>query len=433
VSDEAVGAGAVFTPGALIGGYRIDSRLGQGGMAVVYRAHDDRLGRLVALKVLAEEFAEDPEFRQRFMRESRAAAAVDDPHIIPVFNAGESGDLLYIAMRYVRGGDVAELLRQEGELPPVRAAEIVAQVASALDAAHRHGLVHRDVKPSNMLLDTAAGEGRPDHVYLADFGLSKHALTSTRITASGQFLGTLDYVAPEQIEGLQVDGRTDQYALACAAFELLAGEPPFHRDHTVAIIHAQLNQPPPPLSARRSALPTALDPILQRAMAKSPVERYRSCGAFAAALAAAVGAHHAGVVLGPATPASPTRPVDTPVPAQVPRQASPAVPATVPQPAAAPQPVMTQPAGAQQQVRSQQPRLQRAGAGSAIPVPVAKLPNAGVYVPPPGVPGLRSSAERRASGEGGGRLPARYRFGWLSVPILAVVTALALAAPIESL
>src|ERR1017187_2769602 len=202
-------------------------------MAVVFRARDERLHRLVALKVLAPALARDGEFRQRFIRESRAAAAVDDPHIIPVFEAGEAAGALFIAMRFVPGGDVSGRARGTGPLPAARAAAIVSPVASALDAAHASGLVHRDVKPANMLLDVRPG--RPDHVYLADFGLSKEALSSGGLTRSGQVLGTLNYCAPEQIEGKAVDGRTDQYGLACAAFEMLTGAPPFLHEQAAAL------------------------------------------------------------------------------------------------------------------------------------------------------------------------------------------------------
>jgi len=203
-------------------------------MAVIFRAHDERLGRAVALKVLNPGLAQDEAFRQRFIRESRAAATVDDPHIIPVFEAGEASGVLFIAMRYVPGGDAGSLLRREGPLPPARVAAIISPVASALDAAHSAGLVHRDIKPSNMLMDVRPG--RPDHVYLSDFGLSKAAMGATGLTGAGQFLGTVDYIAPEQIEGKAVDGRVDQYALACAAFELLTGTPPFRRDSAPAVI-----------------------------------------------------------------------------------------------------------------------------------------------------------------------------------------------------
>ena len=240
---------AGFAAGSLLGGYRLEEQVGAGGMAVVFRARDERLNRLVALKIMTPAMGSDDMFRQRFIRESRAAAAVDDPHIIPVYEAGEAGQVLFIAMRFVQGGDVRTLLRREGPLPPERVASIVSPVASALDAAHAVGLVHRDVKPANILLDRRPG--RPEHVYLSDFGLSKSAEVSLGLTAAGQFLGTPDYTAPEQIEGLPVDGRTDQYALACAVFELLTGQAPFHRNDSFAAIWAHLHKPPP--SADRTA------------------------------------------------------------------------------------------------------------------------------------------------------------------------------------
>jgi Protein kinase domain len=271
-----------FAAGSRVAGYRLEEELGRGGMAVVFRARDERLGRLVALKILAPSLAADEGFRQRFIRESRAAAAVDDPHIVPVFEAGESDGVLFIAMRYVRGGDVRSLVRREGPMAPGRAAEIISPVASALDAAHAAGLLHRDVKPANMLLD--AVPGRPDHVYLSDFGLSKAAGASTGLTGAGQFLGTLDYISPEQVQGGPVDGRADQYALACAAFELLTGGPPFRRDEALALMHAQLLDPPPKLTSRRPDLPASADAVLDRALAKAPPQRYDSCREFAEAL-----------------------------------------------------------------------------------------------------------------------------------------------------
>ena len=239
---------AGWAAGLAIPGYRVGEQIGQGGMAVVLRAVDERLGRPVALKVMSPALAADDAFRQRFIRESRAAAAVDHPHILPVYEAGEASGALYIAMRFMPGGDVRTMLHREGPLAPERAVAIISAVASALDAAHAAGLVHRDVKPANMLLDAPAG--RPGHVYLSDFGLSKAWQGSTGLTGSGQFLGTVDYCAPEQIEGRAVDGRADQYALACAAFALLSGEPPFRRDDALAVLYAQLSAPPPPLSQR---------------------------------------------------------------------------------------------------------------------------------------------------------------------------------------
>ncbi len=275
-------SGEGIAVGARIAGYLVLDRIGRGGMAVVFRAQDERLGRVVALKVLAPVLAEDEAFRQRFIRESRVAATVDDPHIIPVFEAGEADGVLYIAMRYVPGGDVRSLVRREGPLRASRTASIVSPVASALDAAHAAGLVHRDVKPANMLIDIRSG--RPDHVYLSDFGLSKGALSSVGLTGSGLFLGTPDYVSPEQIAGREVDGRADQYALACAAFEMLSGQPPFSRDHGMAVIYAHASEPPPALTARRPGLPTAVDAVLARALAKDPADRYVSCREFGESL-----------------------------------------------------------------------------------------------------------------------------------------------------
>ena len=268
--------------GSRIAGYRLEEQIGAGGMAVVFRACDERLQRLVALKVLSPALAADEAFRQRFIRESRAAAAVDDPHIIPVHEAGEANGMLFIAMRYVRGGDVRTVIRQEGPLSPSRAAAIISAVASALDAAHAAGLVHRDVKPANMLVDRRSG--RPDHVYLSDFGLSKGMQSSLGLTGSGQFLGTLNYSAPEQIQGRPVDGRADEYSLACAAFELLSGTPPFPRGHAAAVMWAHMSEPPPPLTSQRPGLPPAVDGVLARALAKTTADRYASCQEFADAL-----------------------------------------------------------------------------------------------------------------------------------------------------
>ncbi len=284
VPMHADGGPAGVVAGSRVAGYLLEEQVGAGGIAVVFRARDERLGRLVALKILAPGLAADAEFRQRFLRESRAAAAVDDPHIIQVFGAGEAGGVLFIAMRYVPGGDVRRLVQREGPLPAGRAAAIISAVASALDAAHAVGLVHRDVKPTNMLLDARAG--RPDHVYLSDFGLSMAGAVG--LTRTGQFLGTLDYVAPEQLEGGEVAGRADQYALGCSAFELLVGAPPFRRDQPSAVMYAQVS-PPPLLTSLRPHLPPAVDAVLARALAKAAGDRYSTCREFADALRGALG------------------------------------------------------------------------------------------------------------------------------------------------
>jgi serine/threonine-protein kinase len=292
-------------PGRRIAGYLIEEQVGAGGMAVVFRARDESLGRPAALKVIASAMADDNEFRARFLRESRAAAAVDSPHIVPVYSAGEAEGLLYIATRFVDGGDLADLMRRSGgRLAADRAAHFVSQIAAALDAAHAAGLVHRDVKPANVLVDAAPG--RPEHAYLSDFGLSK-GMHSTGLTASGQFLGTPGYSAPEQIRGDQLDGRADQYALGCVAFALLAGTHPFRRDSAVATLFAHLRDPVPPVTGLRPELPPAVDRVLGRALAKSPADRYGGCGEFAAALRDAL--------LPPRTqPPQPTQAADVPPP-----------------------------------------------------------------------------------------------------------------------
>jgi Protein kinase domain len=271
-----------FAQGSAVGRYLLEEQIGHGGMAAVFRARDEQLGRTVALKILAPGLAADEAFRHRFVRESRAAAAVDDPHIIPLYEAGEANGVLFIAMRFVPGGDVRSLLFREGPLAAERAVAIVSPVAAALDAAHAAGLVHRDIKPANMLLDSQPG--RPDHVYLSDFGLSKAAAGSTGLTGTGLFLGTVDYAAPEQINGQPVDGRADQYSLGCAAFEMLGGEPPFQRDHGMAVLAAHLSQPVPRLTVKRPDLPPAVDEVFARVLAKRAADRYQSCQEFADAL-----------------------------------------------------------------------------------------------------------------------------------------------------
>ncbi len=279
---------AGLRPGSHLAGYRIEAQLGAGGMGVVFRAHDERLRRPVALKIFAPARDADRATRQRFIVESRLAAAVDHPHIIPVYDAGEAGEVLFIAMRLVRGGDLRGRLQREGALAPTRAAGIISQVASALDAAHGAGLVHRDVKPANILLAGPAGES--DYVYLSDFGLSKHATRSTSLTRAGQFLGTPDYAAPEQGQSeAVVDGRADQYALACVAYHLLTGAPPFERKESWAVIMAHQSESPPPVRRRRPELPEAVDRVLARALAKAPDKRYGSCREFASALRGALG------------------------------------------------------------------------------------------------------------------------------------------------
>ena len=270
--------------GTEIAGYRIEVLAGRGGMSVVYRAEHLRLGRKVALKLLAPELATNEAFRDRFIRESRLAASIDHPNIIPIYDADEVDGVLFIAMRYVEGTDLKGLLRRTGPLDPARAVNIVSQAARALDAAHVRGLIHRDVKPANILIVPAEDEDSSDHVYLSDFGLVKRVEAESRITGTGQFVGTVEYVAPEQIEGKPVDGTADVYSLGCVLYECLTGEAPFERDSEVAIMWAHVKEEPPKVTPHRSDLPPAVDDIVAKAMAKGAQDRYPTCGNLAADL-----------------------------------------------------------------------------------------------------------------------------------------------------
>ena len=284
-----------------IAGYRLDGHVGQGRRAVVYLAQDERLRRRVALKVMAPELARDATFRTRMISESRAAAALGHPHIVPVFGAGETDGVLYVAMHYVTAGDARSLLSQHGPLPLGYAWRIVAQIASALDAAHAHGVIHRDVRPANILLDgdEAGDRAAGGHAYLSDFGTSP-AFPAGQVIAADQAAGMLDYLAPEQIEGCAADGRTDQYSLACAGFEFLCGTPPFGPDQGQTLMYAQIYADPPAASTRRAGISAAVDSVLAPALAKDPADRYPSCGRFAEELRAAL---H----LRPGEPADPPR------------------------------------------------------------------------------------------------------------------------------
>jgi serine/threonine protein kinase len=258
-------------------GYRVVSRIGRGGMGVVYRAIDLALERQVALKVLAEELAEDPAFRARFERESKLAASLDHPNVIPIHSAGEYEGVLYIAMRLVEGADLRSILRQ-GRLEPTRAVHVIGQVASALDTAHAHGLVHRDVKPANVLVTPE------DHVYLTDFGLSKRVTSDSAYTRTGEVLGSLDSIAPEQIRREPTGPYTDVYALGCTTFQVLTGSIPFDIETEEGKLWAHLSEMPPAPSERVRELGTTFDIPVRRAMSKRPDERQPSAGVFAAAM-----------------------------------------------------------------------------------------------------------------------------------------------------
>jgi len=276
-------------PGTEFAGYRILSTLGRGGMSVVYLAEHAWLQRRVALKVLAPQLAEDESFRERFIRESRLAASLDHPNVIPIFEAGASGADLYIAMRYVEGTDLRTQLREGGALDRSRAITTLRQVASGLDAAHEQGLVHRDVKPGNVLIARARGSEAGEHVYLSDFGLTKRSASDSGVTGTGQFVGTLDYAAPEQFKGGAPDARTDVYSLGCVLFECLTGRPPFVSENDAGLMYAHLQEPPPSVVAQRPELPRAIDAVVAKAMAKSPSDRFPSAGAMVDEAARALG------------------------------------------------------------------------------------------------------------------------------------------------
>ena len=281
--DEAMSVQPIVDIGTDFLGYRIEELIGRGGMGVVYRAYDLRLKRPVALKLVAPALARDARFRERFARESELAMSLEHPNVVPVYDAGDADGRLYLAMRLVDGIDLGSLLRSEGRLEPARAVAICRQVAAALDAAHTRGLVHRDVKPSNVLLDPT------EHVYLADFGLTRRLDEEAADVGDGHSLGTPAYLAPEQLEGGPIDGRADVYSLGCLLYECLTGERVFERASRLAVVWAHLEEEPPEASRQNNDLPQAIDGVIARAMAKAPEDRYPTCGALAAAADDALG------------------------------------------------------------------------------------------------------------------------------------------------
>jgi Protein kinase domain len=264
-------------------GYRLVEVLGRGGMSIVFRAENPRLGNVIALKVIDAALAASDVFRTRFLEESRLAASMNHPNVIPIHDTGSSDGLLYLAMRCVSGTDLRQMLAKRGRLPADRAVFLLSQAARALDAAHRRGLVHRDVKPANLLVERGNDGADPEHVYLADFGITKHLASRTGPTASGGFLGTIDYVAPEQIRGFSVLGLADQYSLGCVLYECLTGHVPFEQEFGPAVMWAHVEEPPGRPSALRPDLPAAIDAVFARVLAKDPGDRYENCRDFVAA------------------------------------------------------------------------------------------------------------------------------------------------------
>ncbi|MGN6814497.1 MAG: serine/threonine-protein kinase [Solirubrobacterales bacterium] len=266
-------------------GYRIEQRLGRGGMGILYLAVEPGLERRVALKLIAPEAAADEIFARRFAEESRIAASIEHPNVVPIYAAGEEGGVPWIAMRYVAGSDLGRRIARDGRLAPAEAVALITQVGNGLDAIHAAGLVHRDVKPANVLL---SGEPSSEHAYITDFGVARNVATESGLTQTGRFVGTLDYVAPEQISGKPIDARVDVYALGCLLFKLLTGEVPFPREGEAARLYAHLNDPPPAASLYVPEVSMALDDVVIRAMSKAPDDRYPSAGDLGRAAEAAL-------------------------------------------------------------------------------------------------------------------------------------------------
>jgi predicted Ser/Thr protein kinase len=264
--------------GSVIGGYRVEELISRGGMGVVYRVTNVALGLIYALKILAPELAEDEGFRERFKRETRIAASISHPNVVPIHYAGVQDGLLFFVMDFISGTDLCEVLHRSGRLEPSRAVELLTQLASALDAAHARGLVHRDVKPANVLITVKHGE---EHAYLTDFGVAKRFDTVAGLTAHGAVLGTVDYMSPEQITGTHTDAHTDIYALGCVFFEMLTGKVPYDRKNSVAKLFAHVHEPPPRIEEAMADLYPAFGSVLDKAMAKQPADRYASAGDFA--------------------------------------------------------------------------------------------------------------------------------------------------------
>jgi serine/threonine-protein kinase len=275
-------------PGSEFAGFVIEGVIGTGGMSVLYRARDPHLQRVVALKIMSAALADDDDFRRRFADEARLAAAIDHPNVVPIYGFGQVGDSLYIAMRYVPGTDLRKVLQVESPLGMPRIAGLLGQVAAALDVVHRRGMVHRDVKPDNVLITPPAPPDHVERAYLADFGLTRSD-TQSRITQAGQIVGTLAYAAPEQLRGEEVGAAADVYSLGCVLYECLVGERPFRRNNDAAVIYAHLHDPPPRVSDSRPDLPPALDAMVATALAKEASGRFASAGQLMRAFRVAAG------------------------------------------------------------------------------------------------------------------------------------------------
>ena len=424
---------AELSEGQTFGGYHIIGLVGSGGMGLVYRAEQRILGRTVALKVIRPEIAESGDYRSRFLREARFAAAVDHPNVVSVFDAGEQDGRLYLTMQWIDGQDLGTILNHEQRLAPERVVRIGVQLAGALQAVNDAGLVHRDVKPSNVLVRDIGGR---DHAYLTDFGIAKAPAAQDSLTRTGWVIGTPGYLSPEQIRGDQPSSRSDLYALGCIVFEALTGERPFSGDNDLAVRWAQASDPPPVASSVWPALGTRYDRFLAKAMAVDPQDRFQSGAAFADALQAA----HAGQPV-PLTQTPVTRDAragPTPRPAPGPPPASGTWPDTAVSPPGALDPTVPPPARPQapRPVTPTPPPAMPAPSAAGVPTPAtapvsgpgrtARPPGAGAGARPSGAdPGVRPSGTGRTArppGAGSGARPSgALRAGQLVAVIGALV------------
>ncbi len=443
--------------GTVVGGYRVEELIGRGGMGLVYRVRHVALNRIYALKLLAPALAEDEQFQDRFKREMRIAASLHHPNVVGIHYAGEHEGLLFFVMDYVTGTDLREIVVKQGALEPNRAVELLDQFASALDAAHRRGLVHRDVKPANILITVKDGE---EHAYLTDFGLAKKFDTVSGLTVKGAVVGTVDYMAPEQITGAHTDARTDIYALGCVLYQMLTGNVPYERENSVATLFAHVHEPPPPLEGDIGVTYPAFAPVLEKAMAKEPSDRYLSAGDLARDAAAALhGMRHGGpptiVGTGEATPI-PIAPAEssepsaaaTPTRTGVPSEPTPASEFIPPAGVGAagetgsevisPEPIVPEPvASSRTKMSEPAPPAETAGPAEAVPVPGAETRLASSAppraAPPVTAPPATAPPAPPAVPAGGGRDgdgPRRSRNRYLLAGLGAVVLIAAVVAVI---
>jgi Protein kinase domain len=445
--------GSQLERGFVIGGYRIDELISRGGMGVVYRVTNIALNRIYALKVLAPELAGDPAFRERFRREMRVAASINHPNVVSIHYAGEQEGLVFFVMDYIVGTDLREVIRKTGALEPGRAIDLLTQCATALDAAHAKGLVHRDVKPANILITVEDGA---EHAYLTDFGVAKRSDSAAALTAQGAVVGTVDYMSPEQITAAHTDARTDVYALGCVFFQMVTGAVPYERENSIAKLFAHVHEPPPqPAGALAEEYP-AFGPVLEKGMAKEPADRYLSAGDFARDAAAAlqgtrytgpattVGVGEAKPTDDPSAPGGGARPLLDPRDAELGDTAAEGVPHMTPSTPVPDDPPDEVGAGSEviapRHVRAASEIIPPTHASAAVPAagaavppagtePPLREPPAGATEPPPSRAEPRPSpAEPPASGSQPtiGPEPARARtdrrrYGWAALVGLAVV------------